>query len=147
MLVTILIYVYPLKLLFSGMFYYVTAHAVGQPIAAHTDAEVRALFAIYGLGFSAIALEILLLNLRAWRLREALRLNEQEKFLTRTELFGWSLPLTIGLVSILLALTLPPEHVEWAGWIYMSMAILVPLQRRWRTRSRRRARAAGSEEL
>jgi len=147
MLVTILIYVYPLKLLFGGMFYYMTAHAVGQPIAAHTEGEVRALLALYGLGFSAIALEILLLNLRAWRLRGALRLNEHEKFLTRTELFGWSLPATIGLISILLALTLPLRHVEWAGWIYMSLAFLAPLQRRWRARSRRRASAAGSEKL
>src|ERR1700680_1070522 len=64
MLVTILIYVYPLKLLFGGMFYYITNPAVGQSVTAHTAGQVRALFAIYGLGFSAIAVEILLLNLR-----------------------------------------------------------------------------------
>ena len=143
MLVTILIYVYPLKLLFNGMFYYLTNHAVGQLVAAHTPGQVRALFAIYGLGFSAIALEILLLNLRAWRLREALQLNAHEKFMTRSELLGWSLPLTIGLISVVLALTLPPEHVQWAGWIYVSMAVLVPLQRRWRSRLATRANTAG----
>jgi uncharacterized membrane protein len=146
MLVTILIYVYPLRLLFSGMFYSVTAHAVGQPITAQTEGQVRALFAIYGLGFSAIALEILLLNLRAWRLRKPLRLNEHEEFLTRTEIFGWSLPATVGLVSILLALILPLERIGWAGWIYMTMTVLVPLQRRLRARSQRRASAAGSEK-
>lgn len=134
MLVTILIYVYPLKLLFSGMFYYVTNHAVGHFVAARTEAEVRALFAIYALGFSAIAIEILLLNLRAWRLREALRLNDHEKFMTRTEIFGWSLPAVVGLTSLLLALTLPAQYVQWSGWLYLSMALLVPLQRRWRTR-------------
>ena len=68
MLVTILIYVYPLKLLFGGMFYYITAHTVGQAITARTEGQARALFAIYGLGFSAIAAEILLLNLRAWEI-------------------------------------------------------------------------------
>ncbi len=137
MLVTILIYVYPLKLLFSGMFYYVTAHAVGQSITAHTEGQWRALFAIYGLGFSAIALEILLLNLRAWRLREPLRLNEHEKFLTRAELFGWSIPAAVGLTSLLLALSLPPQHLQWSGWVYMSMAFLLPLQRRWRASGQR----------
>jgi hypothetical protein len=148
MLVTILIYVYPLRLLFSGMFYYVTAHAVGQYVSARTAGEVRALFAIYGLGFSAIAVEILLLNLRAWRLREALRLNDHEKFLTRGELFGWSVPAAVGLISLLLALTLPPEHLQWSGWVYMSMAFLVPLQRRWRARSRaRRSTASQTERL
>lgn len=141
MLVTILIYVYPLKLLFSAMFYYITNHAVGQAITAHTEGQVRALFAIYGLGFSAISVEIFLLNLHAWRLRESLRLNEHEKSLTHAELSGWSIPIAVGLTSLLLALTLPIEHVQWSGWIYMSMAILVPLQRRWNARSR-----AGSSE-
>lgn len=136
MLVTILIYVYPLRLLFSGMFYYITAHSFGQAIVAHTEGQVRALFAIYGLGFSAIALEILLLNLRAWRLRGPLHLNDYEKFLTRAELFGWSIPATVGLTSLVLALTLPIQHVGWSGWVYMTLAFLVPLQRRWRARSR-----------
>ncbi len=144
MLVTILIYVYPLRLLFSGMFYSLTGHVVGQAITAHTEGQVRALFAIYGLGFSAIAVEILLLNLRAWRLRGPLRLNELEKFLTRSEIFGWSLPATVGLISILLALILPLDQIRWAGWIYMTMTVLVPLQRSLRTRSLRRATEGGS---
>ena len=143
MLVTILIYVYPLKLLFGGMFYYITNHAVGQSVTAHTAGQVRALFAIYGLGFSAIAVEILLLNLRAWRLREPLRLNEHEKFQTRAEIFGWSLPAVVGLISLLLALTLPPEQIQWSGWVYMTMSFLVPLQRRWHARAgARRGNAA-----
>lgn len=116
MLVTILIYVYPLKLLFSAMFYYITDHAVGHAITAHTEGQVRALFAIYGLGFSAISAEILLLNLRAWRLRELLRLNEHEKSLTRAELSGWSVPIVVGLTSLLLALIRPIDHVQWSGW-------------------------------
>jgi uncharacterized membrane protein len=143
MLVTILIYVYPLRMLFGGMFYYITAHSVGQAIAAHTEGQLRALFAIYGLGFSAIALEILVLNLRAWRLREALRLNEHERSMTRAEISGWSVPATVGLISLVLALTLPLEYVQWSGWIYMTMAFLVPLQRRWH--ARRRMKKATSE--
>jgi len=142
MLVTILIYVYPLKLLFGGMFYYATNHAVGQPIAAQTAGQARAILAIYGLGFSAIAVEIILLNLGAWRLREALRLNEHERSLTRGELFGWSLPAAVGLLSLLLSLTLPLRYLEWSGWVYLSLAFLVPLQRRWQARARRRQIAA-----
>lgn len=142
MLVTILIYIYPLKLLFGAMFYYITAHTVGQTITAHTEGQVRALFAIYALGFSAIAVEILMLNLRAWRLREPLRLNDHEKSLTRAEVSGWSVPAAVGLVSLLLALTLPMEYVQWSGWVYMSMGFLVPLQRRWHRRSRIRTSTA-----
>jgi uncharacterized membrane protein len=142
MLVTILIFVYPLKLLFGGMFYYLTGHAVGQSIGAITAGQARALFAVYALGITAIAVEVLLLNLRAWRLREALRLNEPERALTRGELFGWSAPATVGLVSLGLALILPINYIQWSGWAYMSLAVLTPLQRR---RSARRARRAAAE--
>jgi hypothetical protein len=134
MLVTILIYVYPLKLLFGAMFYSLTGHAVGQLLTANTAGEGRALFAIYGLGFTAIALEILLLNLRAWRLREALRLNDRERSLTRGEIAGWSVPAAVGLVSLVLALTLPMERIGWSGWVYLTLSLLVPLQRKWHSR-------------
>ena len=88
---------------------------------------MRTLFAVYAIGFSAIALEIWLLNLRAWQLREPLRLNTRERLMTRGQLNGWSIPVSVGLVSLLLALTLPIERLDWSGWVYFSMAILVPL--------------------
>jgi uncharacterized membrane protein len=141
MLVTILIYVYPLRLLFGAMFYFLTAHAVGQVVTAETDGEVRALFALYALGFVAIAVEILLLNLRAWRLREPLRLNDHEKSLTRGEVAGWSVPAAVGLVSLILALSLPMKHIGWSGWVFMSLSFLTPIQRRWYARRRRAAYA------
>jgi uncharacterized membrane protein len=136
MLVTILIYVYPLKLLFGAMFYFLSDHVVGQVITAQTDGQVRALFALYALGFAAIAVEILLLNLRAWRLREPLRLNDHEKSLTRGEIIGWSVPTVVGLASLILALSLPMKHIGWSGWVFMSLSFLTPLQRRWARRRR-----------
>jgi len=81
------------------------------------------------LGFTAIALEIVLLNLRARRLREPLQLNAPERAMTFHEVTGWSIPVGVGLVSLLLALCLPRTLIEWSGWIYFSMAILVPLHR------------------
>jgi len=75
----------------------------------------------------AISAEILLLNLRAWQLRGPLRLNQRENLLTRGELSGWSIPVSVGIVSLVFALTLPPEQIQWSGWVYFSMIILVPL--------------------
>ncbi len=130
MMVTILIYVYPLKALFGAMFYALSEQRVGHSLAAKTIWDVRAFFAIYALGFAAISFEILLLNLRAWRLREPLRLNAHETTMTRYEIWGWSLPSSVGLLSLLLAVTLPLAYVEWSGWIYFSLALLVPVYRR-----------------
>src|ERR1041385_827277 len=78
---TMLIYVYPLKIIFSGMFYALTSHRAGQAMTVQNLAQGRALFAAYALGFIALAFEIVLLNLRAWHLRRALRLNALERAL------------------------------------------------------------------
>ena len=61
MIFTMLIYVYPLKIIFGGMFYGLSDGRLGQPISVHSVAQGRAVFALYGLGFAAIALEIALL--------------------------------------------------------------------------------------
>ncbi len=79
LVVTILIYIYPLKAVFGSMWFYLSRGQVGQTLGASSEAQARALFAIYAIGFSAIAFEIFLLNLRAWHLREALRLDEREQ--------------------------------------------------------------------
>jgi uncharacterized membrane protein len=134
MIVTLLIYIYPLKAIFSAMWFLVSDGQVGHRLGAHSGSQVRALFALFALGFVAIALEVVLLNWRAWRLREPLRLNERERTITRGEIAGWSLPVGVGLVALVLALTLPADQLEWSGWVYFSMAILVPLQRYLRRR-------------
>ena len=135
LLVTILIYIYPLKAIFGSMFYLLSSGQLGHPLGVRNEAQGRAIFAFYAIGFTAVAAQILLLNFRAWKLRGPLRLNEHEQTLTSAELKGWSIPLTIGIVALVLALVLPFRYISWSGWIYFSMAILVPLQRRW---SRRR---------
>jgi uncharacterized membrane protein len=134
MLVTILIFVYPLKLLFSAMFHYLSNGHVGHLMQAQTAAQARALFAVYALGTTVIALEILFLNLRAWKLREPLRLNEREQLMTQGELSGWSIPVGVGLLALVLALTLPVEKVQWSGWSYFLLFILLRLHGRWQRR-------------
>ena len=34
--------------------------------------------------------------------------------------------MTVGVIALVLALTLPEDHISWSGWIYFSMAIVVP---------------------
>src|SRR5213595_556733 len=70
MIVTILIYIYPLKAIFGAMWNLLSGGRVGHTLGPHSESEIRALFAIFAVGFSAIALEMVLLNLRAWQLRK-----------------------------------------------------------------------------
>jgi len=128
MVVTVLILMYPLKAIFGAMWYLISSGHVGQRFSLHTtESQARTIFAIYALGLIAISAEILLLNLRAWQLRDPLRLNARERLVTRGELTGWSVPVGVGIVALIFALTLPTEQIQWSGWVYFSMIILVPL--------------------
>lgn len=130
LLATILIYIYPLKAVFGSMFYLLSEGRLGHPLGVRTADQARAIFSIYAIGFTTLTAAILLLYLRAWKLRGPLQLNEREQALTRGELRGWSLPLTIGIIALVLSIVLPERHLNWCGWIYFSMAILVPIHRR-----------------
>src|SRR5467141_1495601 len=97
LIVTILIFIYPLKAIFGAMWHYVSDGAMGHQFSPHTtEAQVRMIFAIYALGLIGISAEILLLYLRAWYLRGPLRLNAREQSMTRNELTGWSIPVGVG---------------------------------------------------
>jgi uncharacterized membrane protein len=136
LLVTVLIYIYPLKALFGSMFFMLSGGSMGHTLGVRTETQARAIFSIYAIGFTAIVVEIQLLYLRAWRLREPLRLNELERFLTRADVRGWTIPAIVGTLALVLALTLPFKHIYWSGWIYFSMAIVVPVHRRFLNRRR-----------
>jgi hypothetical protein len=125
---------YPLKAIFSSMWFLLSSGQVGHRLGAQSVSQVRALFAVFALGFVAIALEVVLLNLRAWQLREPLRLNARERLITLYEITGWGVPVGVGIISLVLALTLPPEQIEWSGWVYFSMIVLVPLHSAYRRR-------------
>ena len=131
LLVTILIYIYPLKAIFGSMFYFMSGGWLGHALGVRVEGQARAIFSVYAIGFIALGAEILLLYLRAWKLRGPLRLNAREQYLTRAEISGWCIPMAVGLVSLVLALTVPARHFPWSGWIYFSMTILVPLHRIW----------------
>ena len=134
MIVTILIYMYPLKAIFSSMWFLLSGGRVGHTLGPHSESQVRALFALFALAFTAIALEVVLLNLRAWQLRKPLRLNAKERSITLYEVTGWCIPVGVGIISLVLALTLPTEQIAWSGWVYFSMVILVPLHSAYRRR-------------
>ncbi len=43
------------------------------------------------------------------------------------------MPVGVGIIP-LLALTLPIREIAWSGWVYFSMAVLVPLHSAYRKR-------------
>src|SRR5437667_575197 len=145
MIVTMLIFIYPLKAIFGAMWHFISSGQIGQPFSLHTTvSQARTIFAVYALGLIAISAEILLLNFRAWQLRESLRLNARERLMTRGELMGWSIPVSVGIVSLVFSFTLPIEQIAWCGWVYFLMAILVRVHRFLHRRRLAAVSAAGA---
>src|SRR2546423_5924892 len=59
MMVTILIFIYPLRSIFGAMWNFLSNGQVGQPFSLHTtESQARTIFAIYALGLIAISAEI-----------------------------------------------------------------------------------------
>ena len=134
LLFLVLFYVYPLKFLFNlsitGLLF-----GAGPPISM-TLSQFSTLLVIYGLGFAAVYGAITLLYLHAYRLRDALELNELEKFDTRYQIFRVLTLTAVGLIAAFLASI--PASRSWSSFSYI---LLFPILRVSRVvHARRRAK-------
>ena len=130
LLFVMLYYVYPLKYMFTLVADQITGHAT---MAYRGDASV--LFAIYGIGFTAVFWIIGAMYWRAWSRRDRLHLNAVEEIDTRESIADNFFEGAFGIVSAILAQFRP----TLAGIIYFGIAIpktLVPI---YYGRLRRRA--------
>jgi uncharacterized membrane protein len=135
LLFVVLIYIYPLKFLYSALF--------GS--AGVTYAQFSLLFVIYGLGFTATLATIALLYVNAYRQRDALQLNELETMLTRLKMLEFAAVAAVGLVSAGLAvLPMPGGGVSWAGFSYFLIPAVYTATGIYRGRAIRRPPAPGA---
>ena len=134
MLFLVLFYVYPLKFLFNisitGLVF-----GAGMP-ASMTGTQFSTLLVIYGLGFAAVYGAIALLYLHAWRLRDALELNDLEKFDTRYLMFRLITLVVVGVVAAGCARV--PVLRNWSSFIYILVFPILRISRVVHTRRRRR---------
>lgn len=136
LLFLVLFYVYPLKFLFNlsitGLLF-----GAGPPISM-TGAQLAMLLMIYGLGFAAVYGASTLLYLHAYRLRDALELNELERFDTRY-LIARLLTLTaFGIVAAVLASIPIPMIRDWSSFIYLLLFPILRISRNVHQRRRTR---------
>jgi uncharacterized membrane protein len=121
LLFVVLFYVYPLKFIFTLMF-----SAKRQPM---TIAQGRTVYIVYALGVMAVFFLIAAMYAHAYRLREALELNEVERIDTLAGIFDNLGTGAIGVLSLIIAIAISPELLGVAGWVYFAIAIpktLVP---------------------
>ena len=132
----VLLFVYPLRYMSNALASFL-AIATGLPIGPDYATlglaglqDVNRMFVIYGIGFMAMSIAIVLLNLHAWRRRDHLQLNEAERIETKVELGTWCILFTAGLLSTLVAAAFP-NGMPIAGWAYAPLGIVIPLYARF----------------
>ena len=149
LLFVILFFVYPLKFVFQLVIAVIMGPAWYpnpgvDPLAPGQQTEMMLVF---GAGYVAVFGIFLLLNLHAWRQREALELDEVERFETRDNLIEAGLNVAIGVLSMLLAGFGGPGATALSGMCYWlvgpAMTINGFAARGARKRLRARLAAAG----
>lgn len=122
----LLVYVFPLRAMATAALSAMTNGWLPSEFHIDSVSKARGLFAIYGIGFFMANLCLVSLNWHALRLGDVLVLTAEEKLLTRYEILAWSIVGGSGLVSLILALTLPDRLLGLAGWCYMGLAVVMP---------------------
>ncbi len=121
----VLVYVYPLKLLFGLFFAWITNSWFPSPIQISSYADVRLVFVIYGFGFAALSLCIAELYAHALRQRKRLHLSVEEAGITAGDTAAWRFAALVGGLSAGVAAVLPDDVPRWAsgmpGFVYFLM--------------------------
>lgn len=126
LVLVVLIYVYPLKAIYSGAIDFFSGGYFDSYFGMTSIDDLRSMFVIFGTAYLALSGMIVLLYRHALRRRETLSLNALETFDAETTRTTWLLNAAIAAVSIVLALTLPDGLVPVAGMWYASLGIAMP---------------------
>ena len=117
----VLLYVYPLRMIFEGMFSGLSGGYLPSSYRIESYDELRMMFVFYSVGFLAMSLLISQLYRTAMRSSSLLALNQIELRKTRIHTHASALAASFGLLSILLALVVPDAWVEVAGYVYFAL--------------------------
>ncbi len=121
-----LVYVYPLRLMFSALFSWISAGWLPSEFIISHYEELLGLFIIYGIGLALMSLIIALLYRHAHSKKELL-LTEIETIITKSEIASNYILSVSGLLSACFAWLMPPQIAVFAGFIYMALPILMPI--------------------
>lgn len=122
-----LIFVFPLRVVFSGLFAWLTDGWMPFQLDDYGAAILGDVFVIYGVGFLAMSAVIALHYWHALARADALVLNNVERFTTRSELQAWLILSAHGAASTLVAVAAPEQWRPLAGMVYMLLPVIMPL--------------------
>jgi uncharacterized membrane protein len=130
----VLVYVYPLKILFSAFFAWITGEWL-PPVARITDlADLQAMFIVYGIAFGTLSLCLAALYRHSLRAPVSPPLADAEAREARAEMLAWTYGAVVAVVSIVACLFVPENPPRWItgvpGLLYLLVRPAMRLARR-----------------
>ena len=136
LLIVVLIYVYPMRVMAGGMFSWFTEGYLPSNFQLISLDELRIMFIFLGIGFVALCLVFVLMYRYAASLQCELRLSGAELHDTRTFQLMWLGAAIIGSLSIVFALVLRIDFVPFSGFVFALLGPWFAFMRSWRSKSR-----------
>ena len=127
MVFIMLVYVYPLKMVFTAFAYWASGGYLPAEFILTNPRDMLGIFVVYGVGFAAQTCMLTLLHLRVLRMGDDLGLNEVERIRTRQGLASNLVLGLTGVASAVWALTMPDSLAMFAGFMYMTLSVSMPL--------------------
>jgi hypothetical protein len=119
----VLVYVYPLKILFSAFFAWISSAWLPPIARIHNLADLQTMFVLYGIAFSTLSLCMAALYGQALRSEVTPPLEPAEIARTRGEIAHWCFDIVVAAISITFALLLPANPPDWLtgmpGMVYL----------------------------
>jgi uncharacterized membrane protein len=113
MVFLVLVYVYPLKILFGGLFYWISGGWLPPVAEIHSLLDLKLMFVMYGLAFGTLSLCMAGLYREALKAEARPALDPFEFSATRDEILRWRYHAVVAVLSVLVALLLPAGAPRW----------------------------------
>jgi len=127
----LLIYIYPLRLIFSTFFAFISDGWFPTKFQHNGISDLIGLFAIYGIGLFAIAGILSLLYLQALKNKTLLNLTHFEINQTKVKISLLGIVAVTGLIASILALILPNFLGIQSGLIYLTLPISIAISNKF----------------
>ena len=124
-----LFYVYPLRMVMSSAMHFFTGGWAPSELEVSSFREFQLIWVLYGIGFAALASITGALHWQALRSADALRLDAAERLTLKGELGNQAVLVAVSLLSMTIALHLPPRDglvQALPGFCYCLLGVLLP---------------------
>jgi uncharacterized membrane protein len=109
----VLVYVYPLKIMFGGLFSWLSQGWFPPVAQIQSLQDLRMMFVVYGIAFGSLSLCLAMLYSHALRAAVMPALAGDERRLARSEVARWRFAALVAAVSIAAAFLLPASTPAW----------------------------------